>query len=599
MSMYIASHSLVCLTSPNLKYFGLFHNNKFNLYRERTFIIEKELKGLEVNVLSLSDKGELLVLQNNELILYTFTEKNEIMETKLNNYFKEGGTLQNFALLPKDNKIFFTRKTQDKSIFTKIAKKDLFIQEIGILNINTKKEEIILTKKIEKDEDSFLFKLSPIANYILVADPQKMSIQKINLISYIEELFFSIDNVEIIDFFVNNEGDCAFILKEENKKGIYFIGKNGSKSIIKTDSKIEDFTILNFSPYYFVLKNKSYPELIIIDKHGEKFLSLTITDIDNMGYPFWVILFPNYEDIIAIYLKQFKLPSDIFFYSYSSFKIETVRWKAIQMKQKTKEEKELFKNLYTEQEIQTKEKEIDISHKLEEKKSQQVDTTEFALTEDQEKKEVAINKPIIDENMLNKKILEELKGEVKEIKYDPSSFLKFLEETEKEAEQKNINPKLKTKSERETPEKEISSPEKLPEINIKFPQTIEKKLETSESIENLEKNKIIEIKKETNIDNMISRIEKKIENKVKKPVQNILSQEIENEDLTIEIKKQITLEDIEKLELEKNQIVSKINELKFLKSIGEITPEEYEAKVNQLKKTLEEIKERLQKIRAG
>ncbi|MCS6956096.1 MAG: hypothetical protein NZM44_07065, partial [Candidatus Calescibacterium sp.] len=508
--MYVASHSLICLISPNLKYFGLFHNNKFNLYRERTFIIEKELKGLEINVLSLSDKGELLVLQNNELILYTFTEKNEILETKLNNYFKEGGTLQNFSLLPKDNKIFFTRKTQDKSIFTKIAKKDLFIQEIGILNINTKKEEIILTKKIEKDEDSFLFKLSPIANYILVADPQKMSIQKINLISYSEELFFSIDNVEIVDFFVNNEGDCAFILKEENKKGIYFIGKNRSKSIIKTDSKIEDFTILNFSPYYFVLKKKSYPEVIIIDKHGDKFLSLITTDIDNLGYPFWAIIFPNYEDIITIYLKQFKLPSDIFFYSYSGFKMETVRWKSSHqmkkdIKQEIKEEKELYKNLYTEQEIQTKEKEIDISHKLEEKKLQQKDTIEVKRTEEQEKKEVVINKPIVDEDILNKKILEEVKGEVKEIKYDPSSFLKFLEESEKEAEQSPKNTKQQLKIKKETPQ--ISVQEKLPEINIKLSQKTEKKLESPENIENLGKSKTIEINKETNIEDMLSRIE--------------------------------------------------------------------------------------------
>ncbi|MCS6956154.1 MAG: hypothetical protein NZM44_07355, partial [Candidatus Calescibacterium sp.] len=180
---------------------------------------------------------------------------------------------------------------------------------------------------------------------------------------------------------------------------------------------------------------------------------------------------------------------------------------------------------------------------------------------------------------------------------DPSSFLKFLEESEKEAEQSSQNTKQQLKIKKETPQ--ISVPEKLPEINIKLPPKTEKKLESPETIENLGKSKTIEINKETNIEDMLSRIEKKIENKIEKPLQNVLSQEIENEELTIEIKKQITPEDIEKLELEKNQIVSKINELKFLKSIGEITPEEYEAKVNQLKKALEEIKEKLQKIKAG
>ncbi|MFN4219515.1 MAG: hypothetical protein ACK4GJ_01160, partial [bacterium] len=157
--MYITSHGVYFLISPNLKYYCFLHNDKAYLYRERTFINEVQLKGINTTLLSLSNKGDLLALQNDQLVLYSI-EKNELTPLVLNSLFKEGGVLQNFALTLKEERIFFTRKTQDKSIFAKLAKKEVIIQELAILNLTTKKEEIFLTKKAEKEEDLYLFKLS-------------------------------------------------------------------------------------------------------------------------------------------------------------------------------------------------------------------------------------------------------------------------------------------------------------------------------------------------------------------------------------------------------------------------------------------------------
>ncbi|MCX7972543.1 MAG: hypothetical protein N2657_04965 [bacterium] len=626
--MYISSHGLTSLSSPNLKYFGLFYNNKFYLYRERTFITEVEITGIDTKVISLSDKAELLVLQNNELKILYFSEKDNIETKTLNQYFKEGGKIQDFSLLPKENKIFFTRITQDKSIFSKLTKKGIIIQELGVLNISTKREEIILTKKVDKQEDLFIFKLSPLANYILVADPQKMSIQKINLINYVEELSFSIENVEILDFFINNEGDCAFILQEQEKKGIYFISKTGTKYIIKTDHKIEDYTIVNFNPLYFILKHKSYPEVLILDKYGNKFLNFLTSQIDNLGYIHWVIIFPNYEDIITLYLKQMKLPLDMFFYSYSNFKAETIRWQAAQQKQKVKETK-IYENI--EQKILELERENIINQKVSEDKIQKTieekipeqKTSEYQTTiEDTTQKKINIKTQNIDENIINQRILEEVKTEAKEIKYDTSIFLKFLEEAEKEAETPTkLSPIKQTKPEKTEENKESQKPKEIPSHKIQIPKEENispKKLElpekisipnlTQKEISNVQKTESIQTKKieltetekQINIEHLLSKIEKKIEKKLQEePLsEKVLSQQIQTEEITIEIKKQITPEDIKKLQEEKENILKKINELKFLKSIGEITEEEYENRISELKKSLEKIKEKLQKMEA-
>ncbi|MEN3014431.1 MAG: hypothetical protein ABDH23_07475, partial [Endomicrobiia bacterium] len=130
--------------------------------------------------------------------------------------------------------------------------------------------------------------------------------------------------------------------------------------------------------------------------------------------------------------------------------------------------------------------------------------------------------------------------------------------------------------------------QKPQEINIKsFTEKVSPKIEKSESAK---------AENEINIENILSKIERKIEKKTEKDLssEKFLSQQLQTEELTIEIKKQITPEDIKKLEEEKESILKKINELKFLKSIGEITEEEYESKVIELKKALEKIKEKLE-----
>lgn len=603
--MYVTSYGTHFSISPNLKYYCFLHNEKLYLYRERTFINEIQLKGLNATLLSLSNKGDILTLQNDQLILYSL-EKNELNVKVLNSLFKEGGVLQNFALISKEDKIFFTRKTQDRSIFAKLAKKEVTIQELAVLNLANKKEEVFLTKKAEKEEDLYIFKLSPFGNHILVADLTKMLIQQINLLNYSEELSFSVENVEVIDFFVNNEGDSAFILKEENKKGIYFIGKGKSKSIIKTDFDLENYTIINFNPLYYVLRNKNYPEIVIIDKNGSKCLSFLTTDIDNLGYPFWAIIFPNYEDIITIYIKQFKLPSEILFYNYSNIKYEFTRIKAAEKKQKVKQE-DLLKNIPLNKDQILEEKEEKIETQPQE-----------------EEKEKILFKPTTDESIINKKILEEVKSQAKEVKYDPTSFLKFLEESESEKEiNKEIN--LKKPKEETLSKEEILKPSKvkleeisdiktenvksqLSEIKLEISQTLqqEKSSVTTQADKNFEpkeepqKTQKKEQINNVSLENILSKLESKLEKKHQESQTQLAEEILSNEEeLTIQLKKQITPEDIEKLEKEKNEIINQINELKFLKNIGEISTEEYENKMNQLKQKLQQIKEKLEKIKSS
>ncbi|MFN3995727.1 MAG: hypothetical protein ACK4GR_04260, partial [bacterium] len=574
-----------------------------------------------ITLLSLSNKGDLLALQNDQLVLYSI-EKNELNPLVLNSLFKEGGVLQNFALTLKEDRIFFTRKTQDKSIFAKLAKKEVIIQELAILNLTTKKEEIFLTKKAEKEEDLYLFKLSPFANHILVADPKNMTIHQINLLNYSEELSFSIDNVEIVDFFVNNEGDSAFILKEENKKGIYFIGKNSSKAIIKTEIDLENYTIINFNPLYYILKHKNYPEIVIIDKHGTKYLNFLSTDIDNAGYPFWAIVFPNYEDIIVIYIKQFKLPAEILFYNYSNIKYEFTRIKAKEKKQELKQES-FLESVFSDktQILKEKEEKIETSHIKEEYQEKVEQQEQF---EQKETERQVIFKPITDESIINKKILEEVKSQAQEVKYDPSSFLKFLEESEAEKENNKENNKEvnipKTKEEmflkpskiklEEIPDiKTENVSQKLSEIKLEIPQTPPQKefSSTSKIEKSLETEKTIEINKTTpektdkiDLENILSKLESKLEKGQKESQIQLAEETLSNEEeLTIQLKKQITPEDIEKLEKEKNEIINQINELKFLKNLGEISPEEYENKMNKLKQKLQEIKEKIEKIKSS
>ncbi|MEN3015399.1 MAG: hypothetical protein ABDH21_05030 [bacterium] len=328
--MYVCSPGIQFCISPNLRYYGLFKEGRVYIYRERNFLLDFETQGVDIKLLSISDNASLLLLQDNSLYLSSLDEKNQVTLISLNQYFVEGGNLHDFGLIPKSNKVFFTRKTKDRSIFARLSGKEILLQELSILNLSTRKEEVILSKKSTNQENLLLVKTSPIYNYILVADPEKLTIQLINLNDYTEELSFTIEDVEVIDFGVNNNGDCIFFIKEDNNEGIYIIPKDGNKKLIKTQEKLERYNLINFSPKFIVLRDKSQPEIVILDDQGNNYCNLKLSEMDKAGYLHWTLVFPNEEDILTIYCKQFKLPLEIYFNSYTNFKQQFDKSKAYQ-----------------------------------------------------------------------------------------------------------------------------------------------------------------------------------------------------------------------------------------------------------------------------
>ncbi len=665
--MIVSSPNIQLKISSNLKYIAILHSNNLLLYRERTFLFEKVLKGLDLKLLAVSDKGEILVQTQSELILINLNQEEIILNSK----FKEGGILSDFSLL--DKKVFFYRKSQDKSFLNVLAKKEIYLHELGMLNLENYKEEIFFSKKLESNQ-TIEFKLSPFSNYIIIKD-QKL-IEKINLISYRVELSYELTDIQIIDYYINNSGDILFYLKDKEKEALYFISNN-AKFIIKLPEDVRDSVVLAFNPNKVVLRLKSYPQIFILNKLGNIDLKFLISDIENLNYPMWAILFPTYEDIIALYLRQLKLPLDMFYFTYENFKIEVSRWRVTEIKkakgedklaslieesikereqiieQKTKfieeAKKEVIKGLheenkeqreYSKRNIVDSEKLLKLTLESTESKPSTIDTSKIMelLKEDESKKEKEIQnnqekieddlkdikdiskddknlttKKVVSEEELMKKALSEVKEKSQNIAYDTSKLLKFLEEDEQEEE---IKEESKDKSfSLETKNEDL----KKPKLRIDF----DKVLATDEGYSKQESKKVdySDIIKEEKIplktqdlysksvespkklvieefDKLLEAVENKIEKTQKiediKKDSVVKTETIKSDTgLEIEIKKQLTPEDIKRINKEKEELLKQINELNFLKSIGDIDEEEYNKKINEIKNRLQEIKELL------
>jgi hypothetical protein len=657
--MIVNSPNIQLKISPNLKYIALLHGNSLLLYRERTFLFEKNVKGLDLKLIAVSDKGDVLIQTQSELILIDLNQQ----ETILNNKFKEGGILSDFNLLNK--KIFFYRKTQDKSFLNILAKKEVYLHELGMLNLETSKEEIFFSKKMESN-DNIEFKLSPFSNYIIIKD--KKIVEKINLSNYKVELSYELSDIQIVDYYINNSGDIVFYIRDKDKEALYFISNN-SKFIIKLPEEVKDSIIISFNPNKIVLRLKTYPQIFILNKLGNIELKFLLNDIENLNYPMWAVLFPTYEDIIALYLRQFKLPLDMFYFTYENFRVEVSRWRVTEFKkaktedklaslleesikereqiieQKSKEiekfQKEISKHHKEDIQQQTQgvtEKAVVDSEKLmkltfdsveskvenidtsklvnlfEEENQQEEQETKGVLNklEDQSQDQKNIYKKVVSEDELLKKALSETKEQAKSINYDISKLTKFLEEDSNEENNSEIINKLGNEDEQV----------KKPKLKIDFDKVLYDKEQTIKEKETkkLDLNTILtdepknEIKKDLNSPKSIESPKKLVIEEFEKLLENVenkieKSQKIESKDLKdsviktetiksesgleIEIKKQLTPEDIKKITKEKEELLKQINELNFLKSIGDIDEEEYNKKINEIKKRLEEIKELL------
>jgi hypothetical protein len=673
--MIVNSPNMQLKISPNLKYIAILHSNSLLLYRERTFLFEKVIKGIDLKLLAVSDNGNVLIQTQTDLLLIDLNQQEIVLNAK----FKEGGVLSDFNLLNK--KVFFYRKTQDKSFLNILAKKEVYIHELGMLNLENFKEEIFFSKKIESNE-SINFKLSPFANYILIKD--KNLIEKINLNTYKVELSYELGDIQIIDYFINNSGDIIFYLKDKEKEAFYFIS-NTNKFIIKLPEEVKDNIILSFNPNKIVIRLKSYPQIFILNKLGNIELKFLLNDIENLNYPMWAILFPTYEDIITLYLRQLKLPLDMFYFTYENFKIEVTRWKATEFKKAKVEDRltSLIEESIKEREqmieqrnkgIEKLEKEILKQEKKEDKEDSEkinekvmidsekllkltlestesrptnVDTSKLmellksdeASEEDENKTEkvnenienIKINneineekenkkleelrKKIVSEDELIRKALDETKEQAKNITYDTSKLIKFLEESEEEVD----------KEVKDANESQIISFDKQikePKLKIDFNKILDAKEDSLKESKKIEINKIldeekkevlkiedssIKVSKESpkkmiieEFDKLLETVETKIEKIQKQDKENIKESFIKTETiksetgLEIEIKKQLSPEDIKKIVKEKEELLKQINELNFLKSIGDIDEQEYNQKINEIKKRLEEIKKLLE-----
>jgi hypothetical protein len=673
--MILNSPNIQLKISPNLKYIAILHSNSLLLYRERNFLFEKVIKGIDLKLLAVSDNGNILIQTQTDLLLIDLNQQEMVLNTK----FKEGGILSDFNLLNK--KVFFYRKTQDKSFLNILAKKEVYIHELGMLNLENFKEEIFFSKKIESNE-SINFKLSPSANYILIKD--KNLIEKINLNTYKVELSYELGDIQIIDYFINNSGDILFYLKDKEKEAFYFIS-NTNKFIIKLPDEVKDNIILSFNPNKIVVRLKSYPQIFILNKLGNIELKFLLNDIENLNYPMWAILFPTYEDIIALYLRQLKLPLDMFYFTYENFKIEVTRWKATEFKKaKTEDrltylieesikereqmleqrnkgierlEKEILKQEnkednddYKEDSEKIKEKVVIDSEKLlkltlesAESRPTNVDTSKLMellksdenktekvnknienikinneINEEKENKNVEeLKKKIVSEDELIKKALYETKEQAKSITYDTSKLIKFLEESEEEGDKE-------VKNDNESKTITFDKQMKEPKLKIDFNKILDAKEDSLKESKKIEAKKILdEEKKEVlkiedssikvsktmespkkmiieEFDKLLETVETKIEKTKKHDKENIKESFIKTETiksetgLEIEIKKQLSPEDIKKIVKEKEELLKQINELNFLKSIGDIDEQEYNQKINEIKKRLEEIKKLLE-----
>jgi hypothetical protein len=643
--MILNSPNIQLKISPNLKYIAILHSNSLLLYRERTFLFEKVIKGLDLKLLAVSDNGNILIQTQTDLLLIDLKQQEIVLNAK----FKEGGILSDFNLLNK--KVFFYRKTPDKSFLNILAKKEVYIHELGMLNLENFKEEIFFSKKIESNE-SINFKLSPFANYILIKD--KNLIEKINLNTYKVELSYELGDIQIIDYFVNNSGDMLFYLKDKEKEAFYFIS-NTNKFIIKLPDEAKDNIIISFNPNKIVVRLKSYPQIFILNKLGNIELKFLLNDIENLNYPLWAILFPNYEDIITLYLRQLKLPLDMFYFTYENFKIEVTRWKATEFKKAKTEDRLTY---LVEESIKEREQMIEQKNKgierleeeiLKQENKENIDTSELMellqsdevseedenktkkvneniesikinaeINEEKENKKVEeLKKKIVSEDELIRKALDETKEQAKSITYDTSKLIKFLEESEEEVDKrvKNAN-----ESRTITFDKQM----KEPKLKIDFNKILDDKEDALKESKKIEINKILdEEKKEVlkiedssvkvsktmespkkiiieEFDKLLETVETKIEKTQKQDKENIKEGFIKTETiksetgLEIEIRKQLSLEDIKRIVKEKEELLKQINELNFLKSIGDIDEQEYNQKINEIKKRLEEIKKLLE-----
>jgi hypothetical protein len=673
--MILNSPNIQLKISPNLKYIAILHSNSLLLYRERTFLFEKVIKGIDLKLLAVSDSGNILIQTQTDLLLIDLKQQEIVLNAK----FKEGGILSDFNLLNK--KVFFYRKTQDKSFLNILAKKEVYIHELGMLNLENFKEEIFFSKKIESNEN-INFKLSPFANYILIKD--KNIIEKINLNTYKVELSYELGDIQIIDYFINNSGDIIFYLKDKEKEAFYFIS-NTNKFIIRLPDEVKENIILSFNPNKIVVRLKSYPQIFILNKLGNIELKFLLNDIENLNYPMWAILFPTYEDIITLYLRQLKLPLDMFYFTYENFKIEVTRWKATELKkakvedrltslieesikereqmieQRNKSIEKLEKKIlkqgnkedkdeYKENAEKIKEKVVIDSEKLlkltlesTESRPTNVDTSKLMellendenktekvngnienikinneINEEKENKKVEeLKKKVVSEDELVKKALDETKEQAKNITYDTSKLIKFLEESEEEVEQE-------FKNDIESKAIAFDKQMKEPKLKIDFNKILDAKEDTLKESKKIDINKILdEEKKEVlkiedssikvsktiespqkiiieEFDKLLETVETKIEKTQKQDKENIKEGFIKTETiksetgLEIEIKKQLSPEDIKRIVKEKEELLKQINELNFLKSIGDIDEQEYNQKINEIKKRLEEIKKLLE-----
>ncbi len=667
--MIVNSPNIQLKISPNLKYIAILHSNNLLLYRERTFLFEKIIKGLDLKLLAVSDKGEVLIQTQSELILIDLNQQ----EIVLNNKFKEGGILSDFSLLNK--KVFFYRKTQDKSFLNILAKKEIYLHELGMLNLENYKEEIFFSKKLESNKN-IEFKLSPFSNYIIIKDQNL--IEKINLTSYKIELSYELTDIQVVDYYINNSGDILFYLKDKEKEAFYFISNN-TKFIVKLPEDIKDSLVLAFNPNKIVLRLKSSPQIFILNKLGNIDLKFLIGDVENLNYPMWAILFPTYEDIITLYLRQLKLPLDMFYFTYENFKIEVSRWKVTEIKkakgedkltslieesikereqiieQKSKsieeDKKEIINEFqeeimeqskYPKKDIVDSEKLLKLTLESTESKPTKIDASKIMdlLKEDENqnknnqeqlqeklkdekivsiKDSNIINKKVVSEEDLIKKTLSEVKEKTENISYDTSKLLKFLEEDQEEEEIKEeFKEEFKDKSfSLGTKEDNLKSPklkidfDKVLSTNEDYSKKESKKIEYKDILAEEKRtlkaqdlpSKSAESPKKLVIeefDKLLEAVEHKIERTQKTEDITILKDTVVKTEtiksdtgLEIEIKKQLTPEDIKKINKEKEELLKQINELNFLKSIGDINEEEYNKRINEIKKRLEEIKELL------
>ncbi|MGC8815466.1 MAG: hypothetical protein ACP5O4_04630, partial [bacterium] len=564
--MIVNSPNIQLKISPNLKYIALLHGNSLLLYRERTFLFEKNVKGLDLKLIAVSDKGDVLVQTQSELILIDLNQQ----ETILNNKFKEGGILSDFNLLNK--KIFFYRKTQDKSFLNILAKKEVYLHELGMLNLETSKEEIFFSKKMESN-DNIEFKLSPFSNYIIIKD--KKIVEKINLSNYKVELSYELSDIQIVDYYINNSGDIVFYIRDKDKEALYFISNN-SKFIIKLPEEVKDSIIISFNPNKIVLRLKTYPQIFILNKLGNIELKFLLNDIENLNYPMWAVLFPTYEDIIALYLRQFKLPLDMFYFTYENFRVEVSRWRVTEFKkaktedklaslleesikereqiieQKSKEiekfQKEILKHHkediqqqtqgVTEKAVVDSEKLMKLTFDSVESKVENIDTSKLVnlfkeenqqeeqetkgvlnKLEDQSQDQKNIYKKVVSEDELLKKALSETKEQAKSINYDISKLTKFLEEDSNEENNSEIINKLGNEDEQV----------KKPKLKIDFDKVLYDKEQTIKEKETkkLDLNTILtdepknEIKKDLNSPKSIESPKKLVIEEFEKLLENV------------------------------------------------------------------------------